>query len=236
MLVWGIVNTVYELRVCSVPMTLYKEENMNAWNDLFPLVLCGVCVMCTGTCVSRGQIVHLVFSSLPLYESCLNQVFPHFSSIILFHFISSHLCLAHPHSSVEVKIMSVGCSSGIKQTWMLKDVCCTSHAFLVTLFWAGPCAPWEGQNFFLNTYSFCLSSHGLVTSLPIILWSTGNSFLLGGSAELFCWLLCALSTIVLATISHVEKLLALDSQLFYFHDSVLCTVSACCASLSPIVE
>lgn len=61
---------------------------------------------------------------------------------------------------------------------------------------------------FLNTYSYCISGHGLATSLPIILWATGSSFLLGGSAELFYRLLCALSTVVLATVSHVEKLLA----------------------------
>lgn len=64
MVVRGIVNTVYELRVCSVCITLYKEENMNAWSDL-PYVLCGGCVMCTGTMLAEYKL--FVFSSLPLY-------------------------------------------------------------------------------------------------------------------------------------------------------------------------
>lgn len=38
--------------------------------------------------ISRVQIVYLVLSSLPVCESCLNQVFPHFSSVVLFHTIS----------------------------------------------------------------------------------------------------------------------------------------------------
>lgn len=58
MVVWGIVNTVYELRVCSVPM--YKEENVNAWSDL-PSVLCGVCVMCTGTACAEDKLLIPVF-------------------------------------------------------------------------------------------------------------------------------------------------------------------------------
>lgn len=38
--------------------------------------------------VSRVQIVYLVVSGFLLYASCLNQVFPHFSSVMLFHSIS----------------------------------------------------------------------------------------------------------------------------------------------------
>lgn len=60
MVVWGIVNTVYELRVCSVPMTLYKEENMNAGSDL-PSVLCGMCVMCTGAVCAEDKLFIPVF-------------------------------------------------------------------------------------------------------------------------------------------------------------------------------
>ena len=61
MVVRGIVNTVYELRVCSVCITLYKEENMNAWSDLLPSVLCGVCVMCTGTVLAEHKLFILSF-------------------------------------------------------------------------------------------------------------------------------------------------------------------------------
>lgn len=115
---------------------------------------------------------------------------------------------------------------------MLKDVCCRSHAFLVTSLWAGPYAPWEGQNLFVNTYSYCLSSHGLATSLPVILWATGNSFLLAGSAELFYWLLCALSTVVLAIVSHVEKLLASGFSVVLF--SWLCAMCIQCLLCFPL--
>lgn len=60
MVVRGIVNTVYELRVCSVRVTLYKEENMNTWSDL-PSVRCGVCVMCTGTMLAEYKLFILSF-------------------------------------------------------------------------------------------------------------------------------------------------------------------------------
>lgn len=179
--------------------------------------------------VSRAQVVHLVFSSLPLYGSCLNQVFPHFSSVILFHFIS--VWLIHFHQ-LKSKIR-LDRSSEINQTWLLKDVCCKSRAFLGSHFALSQSPVPHGKN---RTFSLI---HAVVVflvmnwlPLPIILWATGNSFLLGESAELFCWLLCALSTIVLATVSHIEKILAFGISALLF--SWLCAVCIQCLLCFPL--
>lgn len=42
-------------------MTLYQEENMNAWSDLLLSVLCGVCVMSTGAVLAEDKLFILSF-------------------------------------------------------------------------------------------------------------------------------------------------------------------------------
>lgn len=101
MVVGGIANAVFELRVCSVLITLYKEENMNAWEWSPPFsALWGVCNVHRHR-VSRVDCLTFLFQS-SLYE----QVFPYSSSAVLFSF--------HLHRLLKFTAISVRSTTALR--------------------------------------------------------------------------------------------------------------------------